>query len=78
MPDSPFNIVMLDGRDMFARRGRKKEEHGPASLLLFETGEGHSVRALDEYLVLVNFLQAAEIMRPDQTGGEIGRETTRK
>jgi quercetin dioxygenase-like cupin family protein len=76
VPDSPFYIVVLKGRGMFAGRDGIEEEHGPASLLLFEMGEGHSVRALDEDLVFVSFMNGAEIMRPDQTGGEIGRAAT--
>ena len=73
-PDSPLYIVVIQGRGVFAGRDGHEEEHGPASLILFEQGESHSVRALDEELIFVSFMDGAEMMRPDQTGGEIGRE----
>ena len=74
VPDSPFYIVVIQGRGMFSGGDAHEVEHGPASLILFETGESHSVRALDEELVFISFMHGAEVMRPDQTGGEIGRE----
>ncbi|MBK8799514.1 MAG: hypothetical protein IPM07_25860 [Anaerolineales bacterium] len=74
MPDSPFYIVVLQGRGMFSGGDGHEVEHGPASLLLFEQGESHAIRALDEELIFVSFMRGAEVMRPDQTGGEIGHE----
>jgi quercetin dioxygenase-like cupin family protein len=77
VPDSPFYIVVIQGRGMFSGGDGHEEEHGPASLLLFERGETHAIRALDEELIFVSFMHGAEIMRPDQTGGEIGHEAAR-
>lgn len=74
VPDSPFYVVILKGRGMFAGRNAHEQVFGPHDLLIFEPGELHSVRALDEELIFVSFLQGTESMRPDRTGGEIGRE----
>ena len=72
VPDSPFYIVVLQGRGVFTGDG-SEGEYGPGSLLLFAQGEMHSVRALDEALVFVSFMHGSDFMRPDHTGGEIGR-----
>ena len=74
VPDSPFYVVVIQGRGMFSGSDGREVEHGPASLVLFAKGESHSVRALDEDLIFVSFMHGAGVMRPDQTGGEIGRE----
>lgn len=74
VPDSPFYVVILKGRGMFAGTDGQEHEYGVHDLLLFEPGETHTVRALDQELVFVSFLQGIETMRPDRTGGEIGRE----
>lgn len=74
VPDSPFYVIVLKGRGMFAGQDGQEQEYGPYSLLIFEQGEVHSVRALGEELVFVSFLKGAETMRPERAGGEIGRE----
>ena len=74
VPDSPFYVVILKGHGMFAGRDGQEQAFSPHDLLIFEQGELHSVRALDEELVFVSFLQGIDSMRPDRTGGEIGRE----
>lgn len=74
VPDSPFYVIVLQGRGMFAGNDGQEREYGPHSLLIFEPGELHTVRALDEELVFVSFMQGVEAMRPDRTGGKIGRE----
>lgn len=74
VPDSPFYVVVLKGRGIFAGQDGKEQEYGPHSLLIFEQGETHMVRALDEELIFVSFLQGVDSMRPERTGGEIGRE----
>lgn len=72
-PGSPFYVVVLQGRGVFAGADGGEHEAGPGELLVFEPGENHSVQALGEELVFVGFLQGVEEMRPDRTGGEIGR-----
>lgn len=74
VPDSPFYVVVIQGRGMFAGADGHEQEFGPDSLLIFEPGEAHTVRALDEALVFISFLQAVDSMRPDRMGGEIGRK----
>lgn len=73
-PDSPLYIIILKGKGMFAGDDGAEQEYGPQSLLIFEQDELHSVRALDEELVFVSFMQGVDTMRPERTGGEIGRE----
>ncbi len=74
VPDSPFYVIVLKGRGMFAGSDGQEQEYGPNSLLIFDPDELHSVRAMDEVLVFVSFLQAVDSMRPGRTGGEIGRK----
>lgn len=74
VPHSPFYIVILKGRGLFAGGDGVEQEYGAYSLLIFEPDEIHTVRALDEELIFIGFLQGVETMRPDRTGGEIGRE----
>ena len=73
VPHSPFYVVVLKGHGMFAANGEQEQQFGPDSLLIFDPGEAHSVRALDEDLIFIGFLQEVADMRPDRTGGEIGR-----
>ena len=73
VPDSPFYVIVLQGRGIFIGSDGKQEEHGPGSLLLFEQGESHSVRALDEELIFVSFLKSVDGMRSERIGGEIGQ-----
>ncbi len=72
-PHSPFYVVVLKGHGAFA--GGDKEEHqfGPNNLLIFEPGECHTVRALDEELVFIGFLHGVTGARPGKVGGELGR-----
>lgn len=74
IPDSPFYVVILKGRGMFAGADGHEQEYELNDLLLFEPGEIHTVRALDEELVFISFLRGVDTMRSDRTGGEIGRE----
>ena len=72
VPDSPFYVLIVQGRGMFAGEDGCEKEFGPASLLVFAPNESHSVRALDEELVFVSFLKSVDGMRAGRTGGEIG------
>lgn len=74
VPHSPFYVVVLKGQGMFAGRDGQEQTYGAGSLLILEPGEPHTVRALDDELVFVSFMQAVDSMRSDRTGGEIGRE----
>ncbi len=72
-PHSPFNIVVLQGRGMFAGSDGKEQSYGPNTLLTFEPGENHAIRALDEPLVFVGFLHGAPQVREGHTGGKMSK-----
>ena len=74
VPDSPFYVVILKGRGMFAGQDGQEQEYGPHSLLIFEQGELHTLRALDKELIFISFLQGKDDMGSERTGGEIGRK----
>lgn len=65
VPSSPFYVVILKGRGMFASNDEPEQEFGPHTLITFESNEAHTVRALDEDLVFISFLQAISIAQPD-------------
>jgi len=58
-PDSPVYLVVLQGRGYFTGDDGQEAQFGPNSLLIFEPGEDHAIRAEDEELVFVAFLQGA-------------------
>ena len=57
-PSSPFYVVILSGRGIFAGGDGVEKTFGPNTLLVFDPGENHLIRALDE-LVFVGFLHGA-------------------
>ena len=71
VPHSPLYIVVLKGHGMFAANGEQEQSFGPNSLLIFEPGEVHTVRALDEELIFVGFLHGVAGMQADRTSGEM-------
>ncbi len=74
VPHSPFYILVLQGQGMFKDQDGKEHQCGPNTLLIFNPGENHSLRALDENLVFIGFLHGIPNTRPGKVGGEIGRE----
>jgi quercetin dioxygenase-like cupin family protein len=73
VPGSPFYVVVLKGQGIFTGGDGREQLLGAGTLLIFGPGETHSVRALDEELVFVGFLQSAPGMRPARTSGEMTR-----
>src|SRR5690606_20680974 len=73
VPQSPFYVVVLKGQGMFADSDGKEEQIGPNSLMIFDPGENHSVRALDEELVFVGFLHSMPGTREERAGGTMGK-----
>ncbi len=73
-PDSPFYAVVLQGHGLFSGGDGQEKRVGPHDLLIFAPGENHEVKAQDEPLVFVGFLQGVPGMRPYRIGGELGRE----
>ncbi len=55
-PSSPFVAVVLQGRGVFTDGKGEGRQVGPHTLMVFEPGENHAVRALDEPLVFVGVL----------------------
>ena len=58
-PHSPVYIVVLQGIGQFS--GGDDQDHlcGPGTLLIFDAGEPHAIRAEGEDLVFVAFLHGA-------------------
>lgn len=57
-PSSPFYVVVLNGRGMFAGADGVEQTVGPNMLLVFDPAEQHVIRAMDE-LVFIGFLHGA-------------------
>ncbi len=72
-PSSPFYVTVLQGHGIFSGRDQEEQRVGPNTLLIFDPAENHAIRALDEDLVFVGFLQGISTTRPDRVGGEAGR-----
>lgn len=71
--NSPFFGVVLKGRGVFTGDDGAKHEVGPHSVVRFDVGEDHSVKALDEELVFVGFQVGVAEMSPVGKGGMLGR-----
>lgn len=72
-PDSPTYAVIIKGQGVFAGADGKEQQLGPNGLLIFEAGEEHNIRALDDELVFIEFLHGAPGNVSERVGGEIGR-----
>jgi quercetin dioxygenase-like cupin family protein len=55
-PHSPVYIVVLKGQGIFSNAEGIEQKLGPNTLIIFEAGEKHSIRALDADLVFIAFL----------------------
>ena len=58
-PHSPVYLVVLKGTGLYAGGDGREQAFGPDSLLIFEAGEPHSIRAVDEDVVFSAFLHGA-------------------
>lgn len=74
VPQSPFFVVVLQGHGWFSGADGQEQQFGPNTLLVFDAGEPHRIRAGDEPLVFVGFLHGAPGNLSDKVGGELGRE----
>jgi quercetin dioxygenase-like cupin family protein len=72
VPNSPFYVIVLKGQGIFTDGSGREVQVGPNLLMVFEPGENHSVRALDDELVFVGFLQGAPGTREERVGGTMG------
>ena len=73
VPHSPVYVLVLQGHGVFTDGSGQETRVGPHALLVFDPGEKHTVRALDEELVFVGVLHGAPGTREGRTGGELGR-----
>ena len=62
-PNSPVQIIVLQGHGLFAGGDGVEERHGPHALLYMDPDEPHSIRAVDEPLVFLLILHSAPITR---------------
>ncbi len=58
-PNSPVHIVVLKGQGVFTGADGVEHQHGEGTLLIFDSGEKHSIRALEEDLVFMVILHGA-------------------
>lgn len=68
-PSSPFFAVILQGNGFFSGGDGQEQSFGPGTLLIFDPGEQHSVRAQDEDLVFLGFLNGAPGAQMDEDRG---------
>ena len=59
-PSSPFFVVVLKGRGVFTGGDGVEHTCKPNTLLVFDAGEQHTIRAVEE-LVFVGFLHGAPL-----------------
>ena len=59
-PSSPFFVVVLKGKGVFTGGDGVEHTCGPNTLLVFDAGEQHAIRAIEE-LVFVGFLHGAPL-----------------
>jgi quercetin dioxygenase-like cupin family protein len=65
-PNSPVNIIVLQGQGHFAGGDGQEHKIGPDTMILFDPGENHTIKALDEPLVFLAILHEAP--NPDRKG----------
>jgi quercetin dioxygenase-like cupin family protein len=51
---SPIHLIILKGKGVFAGKDGLERECGPGMMVVFDAGETHTVRALEEELVFVS------------------------
>lgn len=73
-PGTPLYIVVVQGRGVFTGGDGAEVEVGPNSLLIFDPGEKHSVRAKDEEFVFLAVLRGDPDKPEGKTGGILARE----
>ena len=59
-PDSPLYLVVLDGDGIFAGSDGREMECAAGTLIVFDPGEKHSLRARDRDLILLAFMVAQQ------------------
>ncbi len=59
-PSSPVYLVVLKGNGLFAGTDGVEQLFGPNTLLTFEPGESHAIRALDDELIFLAIMHGVE------------------
>lgn len=75
VPSSPFYVVILEGQGVFTGKDGKEQSFGPNTLLIFDPGERHTVRALDN-LVFIGFLHGAPGAQVDESASTVKRRAS--
>jgi quercetin dioxygenase-like cupin family protein len=60
-PSSPVYLVTLEGTGLFSGENGEEQRFGPGTLLIYDVGERHAIRAEDEELVFLAFLHGAPL-----------------
>lgn len=60
-PSTPFFVVVLKGKGVFAGSNGDTHTYGPNTLLIFDAGENHLIRAINEELVFIGFLHGSPL-----------------
>jgi quercetin dioxygenase-like cupin family protein len=55
-PDSPLYLIVLDGNGVFSGADEREIECSAGTLLIFDPGEKHTLRARDRDLILIGFM----------------------
>ncbi len=58
-PSTPFFVVVLKGKGLFAGGDGDTHTYGPNTLLVFDAGENHLIRAINEELVFIGVLHGS-------------------
>lgn len=69
-PHSPVYIVVLKGTGVFSGDDGQEERFGPGTLLVYNSGEEHAIRAEGEELVFVAFLHGAPGVQKSSPAGD--------
>ncbi len=60
-PSTPFFVVVLKGKGVFSGADGDAHTYGPNTLLVFDAGENHLIRAINEELVFIGFLHGSPL-----------------
>ncbi len=60
-PNSPFFVVVLKGEGVFAGGDGDTHAYGPNTLLVFDSGENHLIRAINEEVVFIGVLHGSPL-----------------
>lgn len=71
--NSPFYVVVVKGSGIFAGKDGKEQTIGPNSLLIFDPGETHHIRAEKQDLVFVGFLHGESSNVEHAPGGILAK-----